>query len=256
MLWIIDAHVHLFSSADITVNEELIRQANLNNIEWLCISSLGRKWKYVPSMKDCIQANNDVLRFMKMHSDRVLGWCYINPREDGAIKEIERCIAKGMIGIKLWVACRANEPPVFRVIEKAIDLNVPVLQHSWFKATGNLPHESTPYDVATLAKEYPDAKIIMAHLGGDWELGLKAVRDCENVYVDTSGNYPEMGMIEAAVKELGAKRVIFGSDAPGRNFCVEISKIMAAEIEQKEKECILKFNMLQLLKGRLTNYDL
>ncbi|RJS84471.1 amidohydrolase [Candidatus Bathyarchaeota archaeon] len=248
---IIDAHVHLFSGKRFNVNEELIRQADINGIEWLCVSSLGRVWSYTPPLERCIEANNDVLRFMSLHPNRVLGWCYINPREEGAIQEIERCIKAGMIGIKLWVACKACEPPVFRVIEKAIELDVPVLQHSWFKATGNLPHESTPNDVKILAERYPEAKIIMAHLGGDWELGLKAVRKCENVYVDTSGNYPEMGMIEAAVNELGAERVVFGSDAPGRNFCVEISKIMAADINQKDRELILRGNMLRLLGGRI-----
>jgi len=57
-------------------------------------------------------------------------------------------------------------------------------------------------------------------------------------------------MIEMAVRELGAERVVFGSDAPGRNFCVELSKIMAAEIEPEERNLILGGNMMRLLEGR------
>jgi len=247
---IIDAHAHLFPSKDMSVNEELVRQAELNGIDRICVSSLGRRWSYMPTMEDCVEANGDVLRFMRMHPDRVLGWCYINPREDGALEELERRVGEGMIGVKLWVSCKANEPPVFKVAEKAIELGVPILQHSWFKATGNLPNESTPQDIAELADHYPEAKIIMAHLGGDWEKGIKAVRPYENVLVDTSGGYPEMGMIEMAVRELGAERVVFGSDAPGRNFCVELSKIMAAEIEPEDRNLILGGNMMRLLEGR------
>ena len=248
---IIDAHVHLYPSKRIKDNEELIRQAELSGIDVICVSSLGWRWKYTPTMEECRWANKSVLRFMGMHPDRVLGWCYVNPREEGAVEEVEQRIREGMIGVKLWVACKANKPPVFKVVEKAIELDVPILQHSWLKATGNLPNESTPYDVAELARRYPDAKILMAHLGGDWEIGIKAVRPYENVLVDTSGNYPEMGMIEMAVKELGAERVVFGSDAPGRDFRVEVSKVMAAEIEPEERDLILGGNMLRLLGGRL-----
>ena len=71
------------------------------------------------------------------------------------------------------------------ILEKAVELDVPVLQHTSIKTTGNLPGESFPSDVA----------------------------DSPTIFVGTSGGDAESRMVETAVKTLGAKRGLFGSDA-------------------------------------------
>ena len=56
-----------------------------------------------------------------------------------------------------------------------------------------------------LAQRYPEAKIMMAHLGGDWEYGFKVARECPNVYVDTSGSIAEMDEIEKLARFIKAQ---------------------------------------------------
>ncbi len=246
---IIDCHVHLQGAG---IEQELVEAAAALGVEKLCCSSLGRQWSYEPTPDVFVEANNDVAECMRRYPDLVLGFCYLNPvYTQESLDEMCRCIEDlGMVGVKLWVAAYADDPRVFPLIEKAIGYGVSVLQHAWHKATGNLPHESKPGHVAELARRYPEADIIMAHIAGDWERGIEAVKECPNIVVDTSGSIVEMGMVERAVQELGARRVLFGSDAHGVDLSVALAKILDAEINDSDRELLLAGNMQALLERR------
>lgn len=247
---IIDCHIHLQGTG---IEPGLIESADMLGVDQLCASSLGRKWSYEPTPEVFIEANDDVARCMRKYRNRILGFAYLNPVYlDESLAEMRRCIEEiGMSGIKLWVAAYANDKRVFPIVEKAIEYGVPILQHAWHKATGNLPHESMPTHVADLARRYPEADIIMAHIAGDWERGIETVAACPNVYVDTSGSIIEAGMVERAVDVLGARRVLFGSDAHGVDLPVAVAKIRDAEIFDVAKEMILGENMQALLDRRV-----
>lgn len=248
---IIDCHVHLQGSG---IEPELVELAAQLRVDRLCVSSLGRSWSYEPTPEVFVQANDDVAETMRRHPDFALGFCYVNPVfAEESLAEMRRCIEEiGMVGVKLWVATYANDPRVFPLVEKAIEYGVPVLQHAWHKATGNLPHESDPVHVAELAHRYPTAEIIMAHIGGDWERGIEAIKDCPNVVVDTSGSLMDMGMIEHAVEELGGGRVLFGSDAHGVDLSAALGKVLDAEISETDRMRILGGNIQALLERRIS----
>jgi len=249
---IIDAHVHFPPGGKYENLDELVETAKRYNISKLCISSLG-SFDYNPSVSAFTAANRQVKFAMDQYPDYIVGFAYVNPLfTQEAMKEFKTCIEDfHMLGLKLWVSCRCTEPVVYPLIEMAIEYEVPCLIHSWIKATGNLPGESIPQDIAELAKKFPEAKIIMAHMGGDWEIGVKAVKDAKNVLVDTSGTICEAGMIEYAVEILGAERIVYGSDAPGTDFSSQIWKIKAAEISEEEKSLILGGNMEKILRMRV-----
>ena len=88
----------------------------------------------------------------------------------------------------------------------------------------------------------------MAHLNGVGYRGIEAVVDVPNVVVDTSGGDPESGMVEAAVRRLGAHRVVYGSDAPIRHFGVTMNKVLGADISDAAKRAILWDNASRILK--------
>ena len=110
-------------------------------------------------------------------------------------------------------------------MERAISLKVPILQHTWIKTNGNLPGESTPYDLAELARRHPNAQFVCGHTGGNWELGIRAIRNVKNVCAGIAGSDPTSGFVEMAVRELGPERVIHGSDAGGRSFASQLAKV-------------------------------
>jgi uncharacterized protein len=88
---------------------------------------------------------------------------------------------------------------------------------------------------------------IAAHTGADWEIGIRAIRDCRNVSAELCGSDPTAGFTEMAVRELGPERVIYGSDAGGRSFASQLGKVLGAEIPTSAKKLILGENLKRLL---------
>jgi len=123
-----------------------------------------------------------------------------------------------------------------------------IVQHTWFKTGGKQsPGESTPADLAILARRYPEQKFICAHAGGEWERGIRAVRSHVNVLVETSGFDATAGFIEMAVRELGSRRIVFGSHLPSRSLGTELAKIIGADISEQDRRLILGENFRRLL---------
>ena len=238
---IIDAHVHIGKWSNDDSVEKLIESASRNDIDILMVSCLGeRGYTVFPTVTEFVSANNIVLEAMEKYPDNIRGICFVSPKwTEESIAEIERCVAKGMVGIKLWVAVKASDPLVEPIAEKAIELNMPILQHAWYKTTGNLDNETTPEDIAILADKFPRLRIQMAHLFGAGFRGIADIAPYRNVYADVSGGEPEAGILEFAVQELGAERIVFGSDAPGRGYAVQLGKVMGANISDDAKEMIL-----------------
>jgi predicted TIM-barrel fold metal-dependent hydrolase len=98
-----------------------------------------------------------------------------------------------------------------------------------------------------LASRHPEASIICGHTGGNWELGIRTIRDLPHVSVDLGGGDPTAGIVEMAVRELGASRVLYGSDVAGRSFASQLGKVTAAEITPEEKQMILGQNLRRLM---------
>ena len=246
---IIDFHMHASRPWDSpeAINR-LVNVADRFEISLMCVS-MGREFIMHPDA-DQIRASNDyILWLMREWPGRFMGFCYLNPNLGaGACRdELNRCVDAGMRGIKLWVACVCSEPQVNPIVAHAQELGLPVLQHTWKKTTGNLERESRPEDMAELAARHPDANLVMAHAGGLWEHGLKAIQPYPNVYIDTSGANPTVGMVETAVRTLGLERVLYGSDAPGRSFASQLAKVEGAGLTTFQKRLILRHNARHLL---------
>ena len=111
-----------------------------------------------------------------------------------------------------------------------------------------MENESTPADVVILAQKFPELRIQMAHLYGAGFRGIADIAPYPNVYVDTCGGEPEAGILEYAVRELGAERILYGSDAPGRGFGVQLGKVTGADISEEAKEMILWKNAKRVYK--------
>src|SRR5690606_31009275 len=218
----------------------LLAVADRMGIERLCVY-MGMRWALDPTPEQFRQQNDEILRVLAKYPDRFFGFVYLSPKHvEASLAELERCVAQGpMVGVKLWVAGRCNAPELDPIIRRAAELKAVVFQHTWFNLAGNKPGESTPDDFAELAARHPDVPLICGHSGGDWELGLQAVRHLPNVHAELAGSDPVAGFTEMAVRELGAERVIYGSDAAGRSFASQLAKVFGAAIPEKAKQLIL-----------------
>lgn len=246
-----DLHCHLSGVPGDTPEArlgKLLEYADRLGIGRLCVS-MGMEWSYDPPPEKLRQENDEVLRAIRAYPDRAFGFVYLNPKHTKAsLDELNRCVRDGpMVGVKLWVAQRCNAPELDPIIARATELDAPVLQHTWIKIAGNLPGESTPTDLAELAGRHPRAMLICGHSGGDWEVGIRAIRPHGNVHADLAGGDPTAGVTEMAVRELGAERVLYGSDAGGRSFASQLAKVSGADIPESSRRLILAGNSRRLL---------
>jgi len=97
-----------------------------------------------------------------------------------------------------------------------------------------------------MARDYPEAKIILGHIcgGGDWEWTIKQAATAPTLYADTSGSVVDEGAIEMAVREIGAERLLFACDG---SLSAGVGKIRGAQISADDKRKILGENFLRLI---------
>ena len=247
-----DLHCHLHGVPGNTPEArlgKLLEYADRMGIARLCLF-MGMEWNYDPSPERMRRENDDVLRAVGHFPERAFGFVYLNPKHTQAsLDELNRCVRDGpMVGLKLWVAQRCNAPELDPIIERATELKAVVFQHTWLKITGNLPGESTPMELTELAARHPNATLVCGHSGGDWERGLRAIRAHKNIYAELGGGDPTAGFTEMAARELGADRVVYGSDAGGRSFASQLAKVFGADIPESAKRLILGGNLKRLLR--------
>ena len=249
-----DAHCHLNGVAG-SVEERtdrLLEYASRMGIARLVVF-MGTTFIDDPSPAELRKQNDEVLRAIAHAPDRVLGMVYVNPKHTQAsLDEMDRCVRHGpMIGVKLWIALECRRPELDPIVRRAVDLQVPLLQHAYDRVAGNMPGESSCADVAALAARHPDAAFICAHTGNDWERGIRMIRTQRNVSAEVSGSDPTAGFVEMAVRELGAERVIYGSDAGGRSFASQLAKVTSANLPEASQTLILGGNLRRLLAPAL-----
>ena len=249
LIW--DVHCHLSSAAGDTPEEritQLVKFADRLGIDRLMLS-LGYPLLEDPAPQQLREENDQVLRALRRWPDRTLGFVYLNPNQlDFSLQEFDRCVRDGpMVGVKLWVAKRSNAPELDPIVERAVSMKAVILQHTWLKVGGNGRGESTPYDLVELARRHPQAAFIDAHTGGDWERGIRVIRSTKNVSACMAGFDPTSGVVEMAVRELGAERVVYGSDAAGRSFASQLAKVMGVDISESARRLILGENLRRVM---------
>jgi predicted TIM-barrel fold metal-dependent hydrolase len=227
-----DQHGHLgarLGSSPVEQMEALLKIADRMGITRLIMMAFGPHEATPAEMR---KTNDDYLRALERAHPRALGFVFINPQHvEASLQEIDRCVRDGpMVGFKPHVAKRCNAPELDPILRRAVELQAVVYQHTWLNNLGNLPGESTPSDAVELALRHPDARLICGHAGGRWELGIRTIR-----------------AVEMAVRELGAERVIFGSDVPGRSFASQLAKVTGADIPDEAKRLILGANLKRML---------
>ncbi|MFO7725325.1 MAG: amidohydrolase family protein [Oceanipulchritudo sp.] len=259
---IIDAHAHpRFSTpweSETAVRlgnwelEEIIRQAGEAGIERMIVLGNILRFGVDPDPAEMRLINEETAALVERHPHFFVGYCYLNPllpKEDLEEEALTFIRDGSCVAIKLEVDCCASDRRMGPLMEIAEMLDVPVLQHAW--DTKNRPLIASPKkgmqqtdgeDVAILARRHPRVRIQMAHLTGVGQTGVLAVRDCDNVWVDTSGAQPVAGMTEYALQHLGEDRVIYGSDFPIRDLRASLAKVYGAVPPGRVREKVFARN--------------
>ncbi|MEO8295490.1 MAG: amidohydrolase family protein [Gemmatimonadota bacterium] len=248
---LVDIHAHFYHERSPRADW---REANLSRFKAgekigisLHVASVLGTWGktspvYFPSPDDVVFGNDFMLAMQREHPDRVRGYVAVNPNYTAhALGEIERCLAQGMIGIKLAASRRANDPLLDPIGELARQRGVPVLHHIWQRRRHEWGGQeaSDAAELCELAARHSSVPFILAHIGGggDWTHTLHAARDVENVYIDLSGSGVDGGMLEACLDAVGPGRLLWGADI---TLCTGWAKLRYLEhlVEEDDLEKI------------------
>ena len=223
---LIDAHAHFYHAGAgrsdwQALNDARFRAGDRIGVTYHVASVLGSYGfsspTYFPSPSDVVAGNHAMLEIAAREQSRVRMFVTVNPNyTEHAIREIDRCVNRGAIGIKLLASRRADDPLLDPIAEIAAERGLPVLHHVWQHRRREWPSQeiSDGADLARLATRHPRAKFILAHIGGggDYAHTFPAVVDAPNVYPDLSGSGVDRGMLDEAVRVLGPQRLLWACD--------------------------------------------
>jgi len=159
-----------------------------------------------------------------------------------AAMDVERRLGSPCLAV-FWVAADDHDW-VYPIVEKAKELNICVMVHS------DPSIYATPWQVGLLAMDFPDVPVVMAHMGFVDviynDAAINMAKRAPNLYLETCGVSAE-GKVALAVREIGASRVIHGSDMPFHNPAFDMARIQYADISEEDKKLILGENAQRLL---------
>jgi predicted TIM-barrel fold metal-dependent hydrolase len=153
-------------------------------------------------------------------------------------------------GIKLHPSCdriKVTDERVIPFLEFAEREGLPVVIHCgrW--------QEMSSYQLALeVAEKHPDLDFILSHMGGDTPELETATTDAikdrglVNVSLGIEG-VREYWAVQRAIDELGADRVIFGSDFPLGHPRMYLGLVDALRLSPGDRELVLGGNILRLL---------
>ncbi len=177
------------------------------------------------ALKSGIETPNDASKAqVDLAPDRLVFFTGIDPSEENFMEELERTHQDlGAQGIKLGPIYQGVHPLDDRyrdIYSYAQKHSLPILTHMATTYTRGVPLDyARPIYMDEVAVDYPDLKLVLAHLGHPWNgEAIAVIRRHPNVYADISALYYRPWQFYNAMRllvEYGTtSKVFFGSDFP------------------------------------------
>ncbi|MGH9452300.1 MAG: amidohydrolase family protein [Terriglobia bacterium] len=246
---IYDCHGHLGTHPDFPSYKsdpvEMIRVMDLLNIEVLAITSTRACYN------NCPEGNAEVADVLKQYPKRFRGYITVNPSPPGeALSELERWNGfhrPPLIKLHPELHKYPVHGPACRPIwDYANQARAIVLVHTWDSHSN-----CGPLLLGPIAREFPQARIILGHSGVTWRgyhQAMEVAETAPNTFLDITGSQSHRNILETAVARVGAARILFGSDMPYLEAAMLLGRVLTARISDQDKGLILRTNFLQLLR--------
>ncbi len=161
---------------------------------------------------------------------------------------LQRALDSGIKGVKLhpmYQGFYIDEERMYPFYEEISSRGMFLMFHSGYDIAFPGNRQADVERIRKVAKDFPEMIIISTHMGGwrQWER-LKLLRDCSNVYVETSMTVTETGedAFVEILKDFDIERVFFGTDSPWTDQKEMIEVIERLPIPEEHKEMILYRN--------------
>ncbi|MCE2393495.1 amidohydrolase [Candidatus Poribacteria bacterium] len=167
-------------------------------IHWEAVAAVSRAIVFgINSIALGMHTPNDAIAaYAKAHPEKIIGFMSVDPNDPDALDEIDRCVNDlGLKGIKMSPVYQHYNPKgdrARRVHRRAEELGLPILTHAAYHVIANTPMEwANPLLYDPVAREFPNLKIILAHIGLPWYTdAMVMIRKHPNVFADVSGGVP------------------------------------------------------------------
>lgn len=216
------------------------------SIEWTIVSPLTA---LLPRGGGDAAAGNVEAEKVVAETAGLLQYVVIDPRNAGTFEQAREMLRNPRcVGIKIHPEehCYPISEHGAEIFEFAASVKAVVLTHS-------SEQNSLAADFVPFANEFPDVKLILAHIGCGWDGDMthqvRAVQQSRhgNIYADTSSaSSITPGLLEWAVKEIGVDRVLFGTDSPLYHAGMQRARIDHGGFTDDEKRAILRDNAVRL----------
>ena len=188
---------------------------------------------------DYEKPNQEIAEICGRYPGKFIGFAKHDPQAElGRIPRMLRHEVEslGLKGLKL------HKLPTRDMLDTVAELGIPIIYH---------PERVANFHM--IAAEYPQIPFLMAHLGNfaseKWTEHLEAIsvaRRYPNVYLETS-SVVFYKFLEMAARELGAGKLIFGSDGPELDSRVELYKIKLLKLAPADEAMVTGGNIARLL---------
>jgi uncharacterized protein len=240
---IIDAHCHAGIGQAMTAPWTTHARIEVT-LRHMAEAGIDRTVIFPVNDADYEKPNQAIADLCGKYPGKFIGFAKHDPEtEQGRIRRMLRHEVEqlGLRGLKL------HKLPTREVLDAVAELGIPILYH---------PKEVSMF--YAIAQEYPQVTLLMAHLGcylsktPEWHLEAIAIaKRYPNVYLETSAVLAQK-YLELAVKELGAERLVFGSDGPENDSRLELYKLRLLKLQPADEAKVLGGNIQRLLpKGSL-----
>jgi len=236
--------------------EELIRSMDEGGIDKAVVC--GFPWL---DSGLCAAGNDYILDGMRRFPERIIGFGCVQPcGGDEAIQETERCVSMGMRGIGELASYTSDLPPydigsMRPICEILQEADLPLMLHANELVGHSYPGKcdislKSLYD---FIRTFPGLRIILAHWGGGfffYELMPEVAKAAERTWYDTAASpfLYRREIYSIAVRIVGARKILFGSDYPLIPPERYIREMKDSGLEEEEKRRILGQNTRDLLK--------
>ncbi len=200
---------------------------------------------------DFVLGNDLMLEAVRRHPGRLYGACTVNGNyPDLSTAELERCFADPrVVMIKthpFYNRCAIMDRRLAAVRRFADERKLFVLVHSWVDGDpfGSLEQ------VAAAARETPNARWVMGHSGGPMgsRRAVEVAREVPNTYLDITLSMCPARQIEYFVREVGAERVLFGTDNPFIDPRPQVGRVALADVSPEDKAAIFGGNARRFIE--------
>ncbi|MEG1515994.1 MAG: amidohydrolase family protein [Clostridia bacterium] len=250
---IIDAHMHLGASPDYLVPDQSL-ETLLHLMDRLEIERAISA--HTLSLKDQYETGIALDRQAYEGSNgRIFSFFCFGPHHpQAALDTIRAHRAEPMFrGIKIHPsgAFVDADSELYRPVwEIARALKLPILSHTW-NISAYHPSQKSAFagKFEKYVREYPDVTFIFGHSGGRYDGILEAVRigkDNKNCCFDIAGDICGDGVLDYLVENLGADRILYGSDCYMIEQRPMLGVILGSNLSMADKEKILRYNALKV----------